>query len=104
MIQNVVNYEDDMSLVLKEIDRVTKDDSLIVFIVGDRKRGKKITNGGEFFADIWSPSYILEREYSGTSSQVFDKLNKTKRKEQIVVWEKKDGKVIKYDKRFSTKK
>ena len=91
-----------MHQVLKELNRVTKDESLIIFIVGDRKRGKQITNGGDFFSEIWAPSYILEREYSGTSSQVFDKLNKTKRKEQIVVWEKEEGEVLKYGKEFHT--
>ena len=104
LIQNASTYEEDMKQVLKELDRITKDNSLIIFVVGDRKRGKKIINGGDFFSNIWEPSYILEREYNGTSSQVFDKLNKTKRKEQIVVWEKEQGKVLKYDKRFCTDK
>ena len=102
LIQNVSTYKDDMHRVLKELNRVTKDESLVIFIVGDRKRGKQITNGGDFFSEIWAPSYILEREYSGTSSQVFDKLNKTKRKEQIVVWEKEEGEVLKYGKEFHT--
>ena len=98
LIQNASTYKEDMQLVLRELNRVTKDDSLIVFVVGDRKRGKNIVNGGQFFSEIWEPSYILEREYKGTASQVFDELNNTKRKEQVVVWEKVDGQVIKYDK------
>ena len=104
LIQNVSTYKDDVHQVIKELNRVTKDESLIIFIVGDRKRGKEIINGGDFFAEIWTPSYILEREYRGTSSQVFDKLNKTKRKEQIVVWEKEEGAVLKYGKEFRTEK
>ena len=103
LIQTASTYEEDMREVLLLIDKVTKDNSLIVFVVGDRKRGKKIINGGQFFAEIWEPSYILERKYVGSSSQVFDKLNKTKRKEQIVVWEKINGEVVKYDKEFHTK-
>lgn len=104
LIQSITTYRDDMSAVLRELDKVTKNDSLIVFVVGDRKRGKHIVRGGDFFADLWSPSYVLEREYSGTSSQVFDTLNKTKRKEQIVVWEKHSGEIYKYEKNFSSKK
>ena len=104
LIQTASTYEEDMAEVLKVIDKITKDDSIIVFVVGDRKRGKNITNGGDFFSEIWEPSYILEREYKGSSSQVFDKLNKTKRKEQIVVWEKVNGEVVKYGKEFYTGK
>lgn len=102
LIQTASSYEEDMRQTLKEINRITKDDSLIIFIVGDRKRGKTITNGGDFFSKIWEPSYILERSYKGSSSQVFDKLNKTQRKEQIVVWEKVNGEVVKYGKEFQT--
>ena len=72
-----------MQLVLRELNRVTKDDSLIVFVVGDRKRGKNIVNGGQFFSEIWEPSYILEREYKGTASQVFDELNNTKERNKL---------------------
>ena len=97
LIQNITTYEQDMIKVLDELDKVTKDDSLIVFVVGDRKRGKEIINGGDFFSSLWNPSYVVQREYSGTSSQVFDVLNKTKRKEQVVVWEKHAGEIYKYD-------
>jgi len=31
---------------------------------------------------------VLERKYTNSSSQIFDRLNQTKRKEQIVLWEK----------------
>lgn len=97
LIQHVDSYKADMKQVLDEIDIVTSDNALIVFVVGDKKVGKEVINGGDFFNSIKQASYILEREYTGSSSQVFDVLNNTKRKEQIVVWDKKDGKVIKYE-------
>ena len=90
LIQSVKTYEQDMKKVLAEIDDITKDDALIVFVVGDKKIKKELINGGEFFSKLFhkKPNQIIERNYSGTASQVFDKLNKTKRKEQIVVWDK----------------
>lgn len=97
LIQTAKTYKEDMSLVLKEMDRITKDNSIIVFVVGDKKTKNGIINGGEFFSDIWKSSYVEERHYSGSSSKVFDTLNKTQRKEQIVVWEKRNGEVIFYD-------
>ena len=93
LIQNITSYESDMKLVLDELDKVTKDDALIIFVVGDKKGKNGIINGGEFFDSIKKSSYIIERSYKGTSSQVFDTLNKTARKEQIVVWDKKKGRV-----------
>ncbi len=97
LIQHADTYYEDMKAVLRELDTVTKDDALIIFVVGDKKVKNKLINGGQFFNDIKESSYIAERSYTGTSSQVFDVLNKTDRKEQIVVWDKRDGKVIKYD-------
>lgn len=97
LIQYVDTYEDDMRSVLNELDIVTTDDALIIFVVGDKKVGGKVINGGEFFNSIKEASYIHERSYCGSSSQVFDVLNKTDRKEQIVVWDKRNGKVIKYE-------
>lgn len=96
LIQYVDTYRQDMQQVMTELDKVTSDDAIIIFVVGDKKIGKNIINGGEFFNNIKEASYIEERSYSGSSSQVFDTLNKTNRKEQIVVWNKKKGKVIKY--------
>jgi 16S rRNA G966 N2-methylase RsmD len=90
LIQTVSSYEDDMKQVLSEIVKVTKDKAQIIFVVGDKKVGKETINGGEFFSNLLhhKPDQIIERQYTGTSSQVFDKLNKTKRKEQIVIWNK----------------
>ena len=97
LIQYVDSYENDMRAVIEQLDIVTKDNSLIIFVVGDKKIKGKLINGGEFFSNIKKPSYIEERSYCGSSSQVFDLLNNTSRKEQIVVWEKYNGEVIKYE-------
>lgn len=93
LIQNLSDYEEQMKKVMVEIERVTKDNALIFFVVGDKKIRSKKINGGEFFSKLHKrkPSYIVERGYTGSSSQVFDELNNTKRKEQIVVWDKKKG-------------
>lgn len=90
LIQSVKSYEADMKLVLDEIIKVTKKDAQIMFVVGDKKIGNEIINGGEFFSNLLhhKPNQIIEREYTLSSSQVFDKLNNTKRKEQVVVWDK----------------
>ncbi len=90
LIQNTKTYEDDMRQVLNELIRVTKKDALIIFVVGDKKIKNQIINGGDFFSKLLhhQPNKIIERQYTGSSSQIFDKLNKTKRKEQIVIWDK----------------
>lgn len=90
LIQSTKTYEKDMNQVLNEILRVTKDNALIIFVVGDKKIGGEIINGGEFFSTMLhhQPTKIIERTYSGSASQVFDVLNKTQRKEQIVIWDK----------------
>jgi DNA modification methylase len=91
LIQNVKTYEEDMKKVLAEIIKVTADNALIIFVVGDKKYKDEIINGGKFFSSMLhhEPANIIEREYSNTpSSGIFDLLNKTKRKEQIVIWDK----------------
>jgi 16S rRNA G966 N2-methylase RsmD len=94
LIQNAKRYEEDMKKVLDEIVRVTTDDALIIFVVGDKKVGSEVINGGDFFSNLLhhKPNTVLERSYTGTSSQIFDALNKTERKEQIVIWDKKTWK------------
>lgn len=90
LIQTIRTYKNDMEAVFKELIRVTKDNALLIFVVGDKKVGSKIINGGEFFSGLLQhkPNQIIERVYTGTSSQVFDSLNRTRRKEQIVVWDR----------------
>ena len=62
----------------------------IIFVVGDKKIHNKLINGAEFFNKIspFKTVDIVERTYANTSSKVFDDINKTERKEQIIVWEK----------------
>lgn len=90
LIQNAKSYKEDMQIVLGELVKVTKDNALIIFVVGDKKIKDDIINGGEFFSDLLhhAPNTVIERQYTGSSSQIFDKLNKTTRKEQIVIWDK----------------
>jgi len=90
LIQNYENYPEDMIKCFNEIKKVTTDEAIIIFVVGNKKRGSELINGGEFFKQIIpeNPEYIIEREYSGTASKIWDKINKTERKEQIIVWDK----------------
>jgi len=90
LIQFTKTYEEDMRTVMSELVKVTHDNSLIIFVVGDKKVGKKIINGGEFFSELLHhpPTKVIERKYSNSASQIFDELNKTNRKEQIVIWDK----------------
>lgn len=96
LIQYVDSYEADMRAVLEQLDIVTTEDALMIFVVGDKKVKGGVINGGDFFNNIKEASYIEERSYSGSSSQVFDVLNKTDRKEQIVVWDKCKGEIVKH--------
>ncbi|MDC1357723.1 DNA methyltransferase [Pseudomonadota bacterium] len=91
LIQNFSSYEKSMKHVLDELYKVMKDKGKIIFVVGDKKIHGKIINGAEFFNDIspFKNVKTIERKYTGSSSQIFDNINKTSRKEQIIVWEKK---------------
>lgn len=90
LIQNRETYGDDMTKCLDEIDKVTADDAIIIFVVGDKKVGNKVISGGDFFSSIseHKPVKVLEREYTKTASKIWDSINKTNRKEQIIVWDK----------------
>jgi DNA modification methylase len=92
LVQNIRTYKQDMEVILKEIDLITKENAIIIFVVGDKKTNNGVISGADFFSklDFRSPAYSVERTYTGSSSQVFDKLNGTQRKEQIVVWHKCD--------------
>ena len=88
LIQKYGEYQDDMTIVLAEMKRIVKPGGLVIFVVGDKKVHGNVINGGEFFRELTSMTHLksIERTYSGTSSKVFDEINKTQRKEQIVVW------------------
>jgi site-specific DNA-methyltransferase (cytosine-N4-specific) len=93
LIQKYSTYREDMKAALNAIDRVLHDKSLIIFVVGDRKVRGNLIRGSEFFAEIapWENPYVVEREYTNTASGLWDKINKTRRKEQIIVWDLADG-------------
>ena len=90
LIQKASTYEEDMRTVLNEIVKVTSEDAKIIFVVGDKKTKNGVINGGDFFSQLLhhQPDRVFERSYTGSSSQIFDEINKTSRREQIVVWDK----------------
>ncbi len=89
LIQRYSTYKEEMTKALQAIDQVLHDESLVIFVVGDRMVRKKLIRGSDFFAEIapWSDPYIVEREYTKTASGLWDKINITKRKEQVIVWD-----------------
>lgn len=90
LIQNIENYKEDMRLVLSNLYKVLKPSGQIIFVVGDKKIHGQVINGADYFQAIspFGKYEIIERSYTGTSSKVFDEINKTDRKEQIVIWTK----------------
>lgn len=90
LIQTARKYEEDMRTVMEGILRVTHSSSIIVFVVGDKKTAHGVVNGGEFFSELLHhrPNHVHERGYTKSSSQVFDAINRTSRKEQIVMWDR----------------
>ncbi|MFX1264557.1 MAG: DNA adenine methylase [Promethearchaeota archaeon] len=89
LIQRYSTYKQDVSMALSAIDRVVKDDSLIIFVVGDRMVRRRLIRGAEFFTEIapWNDPYIVERSYASTPSRIWDKINRTQRREQVIVWD-----------------
>jgi 16S rRNA G966 N2-methylase RsmD len=93
LIQRYSTYRDEMKKALVAIDRVARDDALIIFVVGDKKIHGRLIRGADLFSEIapWDDPYVVEREYTQTASGVWDKINKTRRKEQVVVWDLETG-------------
>jgi len=89
LIQRYSTYKEEMTKALQSIDQVLHDESLVIFVVGDRMVRKKLIRGSDFFEEIapWNDPYIVEREYTKTASGLWDKINITKRKEQVIVWD-----------------
>jgi DNA modification methylase len=90
LIQTFSKYAEDMKQVLIEVRKVLKPGGKAIFVVGDKKTKDGIINGGEFFSNLidWEPDYVKQRGYTGSSSQIWDSINKTDRKEQVIVWTK----------------
>ena len=92
LLQSYSEYEKNMTLILNELKKVLKMNGRLIFVVGDKKVNGRLIRGEDFFDKISPFKKIdsLERIYTGTSSSVFDNLNKTTRKEQIIIWEKNE--------------
>lgn len=91
LIQSYNTYEEDMQIALAELHKVCRVGAKIIFVVGDKKVRNKVINGADFFDGIspFKKIDVFERGYTGSSSKVFDSINKTDRKEQIIIWEKR---------------
>lgn len=90
LIQSFSRYEEDMKQVMIEVRNVLKPGGKAIFVVGDKKTKDGVINGGEFFSNLidWEPDYVKQRGYTGSSSQIWDSINNTERKEQVIVWTK----------------
>ena len=93
LIQRYSTYKKEMEKALYVLDTVLHDESLVIFVVGDRMVHRKLIRGSDFFRDIapWDDPYIVEREYTQTASGIWDKINTTNRKEQVIVWDLGEG-------------
>jgi hypothetical protein len=93
LIQRYATYERDMREALKAIDRVVYDKSMIVFVVGNRMVHRKMIRGSDFFSRIapWGQPSVIERQYTKTASELWDRINVTSRKEQVIVWDLAKG-------------
>jgi len=93
LIQRYATYEQDMREALLAIDQVVHDKSIIIFVVGNRMVHGKLVRGSDFFSNIapWGEPYVVEREYTKTASGLWDRINATRRKEQVVVWDLSSG-------------
>jgi SAM-dependent methyltransferase len=93
LIQRFTTYEKEMRAALLAIDQVVHDKSIIIFVVGNRMVHGKMIRGSDFFSNIapWAEPYVVEREYSKTASGLWDRINATRRKEQVVVWDLASG-------------
>lgn len=89
LIQRYSTYEKEMREALLALDQVVHDKSIIIFVVGNRMVHGKLVRGSDFFSNIapWADPYIVEREYTKTASGLWDKINATRRKEQVIVWD-----------------
>ena len=89
LIQRYSTYRQEMKKALRALDVVLQDESLVIFVVGDRMVHGKLIRGSDFFKGIapWDDPYVVERRYTQTASGIWDKINTTNRKEQVIVWD-----------------
>lgn len=93
LIQSYSTYETEMRKALFAIDEVVHDKSIIIFVVGDRMVNGKLVRGSDFFSRIapWDMPSIVERQYTKSPSRLWDRINMTSRKEQVIVWDLSKG-------------
>ena len=89
LIQRYSTYKSEMKTALNAIDGVLRDDALVIFVVGDKKIHGRLVRGADFFTEIapWDNPYVVEREYTQTASGLWDQINDTRRREQVLVWD-----------------
>ncbi len=89
LIQRYSTYKQEMKKALYALDTVLHSKSLVIFVVGDRMVHRKLIHGSDFFKAIapWDDPYVVEREYTKTASGLWDMINTTNRKEQVIVWD-----------------
>jgi 16S rRNA G966 N2-methylase RsmD len=90
LIQKYSTYEDNIKQVLDQLYMVCKPGAKVIFVVGDKKIHGKVINGADFFNKLtpFKLLEVVERNYTNSTSKIFDEINKTDRREQIIVWEK----------------
>lgn len=93
LIQRYSTYRSEMRKALLAIDRVLSDNALVIFVVGDKKIHGRLIRGADFFTEIapWDDPYVVEREYTQTASGMWDEINQTNRREQVLVWNLETG-------------
>ncbi len=93
LIQSFSTYRSDMTQALRSIQRVVREDGLVILVVGDRMVRRRLIRGSEFFAEIapWGKPYVIERSYTETPSGLWDRINMTDRKEEVLVWDLREG-------------
>jgi 16S rRNA G966 N2-methylase RsmD len=93
LIQRYSTYKREMKTALDAIDGVLRNDALIIFVVGDKKIHGRLVRGADFFTEIapWDSPYVVEREYTQTASGLWDQINDTRRREQVLVWDLSEG-------------
>ncbi len=90
LIQQFSTYKIEMKTVMNELDKVLVPGGKVIFVVGDKKVHGELIQGESFFDELspWTKLGSVDRVYKGTSSTVFDNINNTKRREQVMVWQK----------------
>jgi site-specific DNA-methyltransferase (adenine-specific) len=94
-VRDYGGYSFDYSVISRMLYEKTVDGGVVVWVVGDAtidgsETGTSFRQALRFMEVGFNlhDTMIIEREYTKTASKIWDKINKTTRKEQIVIWEK----------------